>query len=830
MAILLAGAATASAGPDNRPVRLWSFSTIKQGAGKVKLDAGSQQGGLLRKHRTFGGAAFAFPESDPREKATGSLFSTASGQTYGVLAQAPSAAPFQPGLPKAGLTHLDQFQAYEKQSKKASLRLTITKAVVDAIDANHALLPSECPPRLDCNPIRGIVRFHARAYADSAGGDFFSVGGVAYIEGHEGRWLIQAATSADSRRPLWDDGDFSIDDDVDDLGTRSHAVAELAHKVTINVPLRSVREGELFAVHVSLDAEAIDGRGRESAVEAFIQDPQKLTPALVKTKGLRPRGKPRFREPAVKAPPAARCPEGGPRKAGRLQLSAPSYVTDESTGVPMFAARDPHGRDEGQGQRHRHHPRRLGRRRAATTGRPARPSRSPAGTPRRGSSRSRSSRTRRPRTPRRSRSRCRVPACAKLGAQRAADVTITDDDTPPVQPPSFTIGGTVDGLQGSGLVLTDLGTELTVAGNGPFTLPGTRADGLPYDVQVKTQPRNPDQVCTVSQGQGTLHGQRGRRRGPLRSADAAAGTGSDVRQRRPRVDAGGRREGRGRAHPADGGIVTAGRRAFNGGIDFALTRHDANGNLDTSFGTAGIVTTDLGTPTDEAFDMAAHPDGGFVVVGRTDATGSNRDFGVVRYTDDGKPDDGFGGDGIVTTDFAGQADQANSVAVQPDGKIVVAGLATTGGTTLADGDFALARYNTDGTLDASFDGDGLVLTDLGTTADVARAVVIRPDGRIVVAGTADGDVALVRYTDAGEVDTTFGDHGTRVTDFGSDDFANGVALTGDGHILVAGHTLGAGLNLDFALARYTADGALDDSFGTAASSRPTSAATTSPRT
>ena len=153
----------------------------------------------------------------------------------------------------------------------------------------------------------------------------------------------------------------------------------------------------------------------------------------------------------------------------------------------------------------------------------------------------------------------------------------------------------------------------------------------------------------------------------------------------------------------------------------------------------------------------------------------------------------FSGDGIVTTDFAGQPDQANAVAVQPDGKIVVAGQATTGGSTLADGDFALARYNTDGTPDMSFDGDGLVLTDLGTTADVARAVAIRPDGRIVVAGTADGDVALVRYTDKGEVDESFGDHGKRVTDFGSDDFANGLALTGDGHILVAGHTLGAGL-------------------------------------
>jgi uncharacterized delta-60 repeat protein len=814
VAILLAGAATASAGFDNRPVRLWSFSTIKQSVGKVRLAAGSQQGGLLRKHRTFGGAAFAFPESKPRDKATGSLFSTASGKTYGVLAQAPSAAPFQPGSPNGGLTHLDQFQAYEKRSKNASLRLTITKAVIDAIDANHGLLPSECPPHLDCNPVRGIVRFHARAYAESAGGDFFSVGGVAYIEGHEGRWTIQAATSGESRRPLWDNGNFSINDDVDDLGTRSHAVAELAHRVTITVPLKSVREGELFAVHVSLDAEAIDDRGRESAVEAFIQDPQKLTPALVKTKGLRPRGTPRFDEPAVKPPPAARCPEGGPRKAGRLQLSAPSYVTDESTGVPMLVLVTRAGGKKGKasvtvttsaGSAEAGSDYRETRKTVSFAGGDASPrlveipiledqAREAAQTFTVSLSR---------------------PRCAKLGAQRAAGVTITDDDTPPPQPASFTIGGTVNGLQGSGLVLTDLGSELTIAANGPFTLPGTRADGLPYDVHVKTQPRTPDQLCTVSQGKGTLHGANVRNVA-VHCAPPTLPPGLD-----PTFGSGGRVStpvGAGQAEAVlvqqDGGIITAGRRAFNGGIDFALTRHDANGNPDANFGTAGIVTTNLGTPADEAFDMAAHPDGGFVVVGRTDATGSNRDFGVVRYNDDGIPDNGFDGDGIVTTDFAGQPDQANAVAVQPDGKIVVAGLATTGDPTLADGDFALARYNTDGTPDRSFDGDGLVLTDLGTTKDVARAVVIRPDGRIVVAGTADGDVALVRYTDVGAVDTTFGDHGSRITDFGSDDFANGIALTGNGHILVAGHTLGLGLNLDFALARYTADGDLDTTFGT----------------
>jgi uncharacterized delta-60 repeat protein len=394
-------------------------------------------------------------------------------------------------------------------------------------------------------------------------------------------------------------------------------------------------------------------------------------------------------------------------------------------------------------------------------------------------------------------------------------VTIVDDDTPPALPPSFTIGGTVDGLQGSGFVLHDLGSELAVSGNGRFTLPGARADGLPYDVTVKTQPSSPDQVCAVSQGTGTIHG------ADVGDITVHCATPAPPPGLDPTFGSDGRVStpvGAGKAEAVlvqpDGGIITAGRRAFGGGIDFALTRHDTGGHLDLGFGTGGIVTTDLGTQADEAFDMAPHPDGGFVVVGRTDANSPNRDFGVVRYRDDGRPDTGFSGDGIVTTDFAGQADQANSVAVQADGKIVVAGLATTGGPIIPNGDFALARYNTDGTLDASFGGDGLVLTDLGTTADVARAVVIRPDGRIVVAGTADGDVVLARYTQDGELDSSFGDQGSTITDFGSDDFANGIALTADGQILVAGHTLGNGANLDFALARYRADGALDESFGT----------------
>jgi uncharacterized delta-60 repeat protein len=818
LAILLACAGTASASArfDDRPVRFWSFSEIRQGVGKVRVAGGSQQGGLLHKHRIFGSAGFNFPESQPRDRASGDVFSTASGKRYAVLAQAPTFNPFQAGSKKGALTHLDELQAYQKRSDKASLGITLSSTVLDAIDANHGLLPSECPSGRDCTPIRGIVRFHARAYAESAGGDFFSVGGVAYIEGHEGRWTIEAATSSDSRRPLWSSKLFSEDDDVGDTGTRSHATAELRQPLKLNVPLSSVRKGELFAVHVSLDAEAIDSRGRESAVEAFIKDPQQLKPALLKTRGLRARGAPKFREPRVKGPAAARCPAGPHRKAGRLQLSAPAYVTDESTGVPMFVLVTRTG-----GKRGKASARVTTRAGSAGAGRDYRKT-STTVSFRDGDASPRlvevpileDQEAEGEQTLSVSLSRAR---CAKLGTQRGAQVTIVDDDSPPARPPpSFTIGGTVNGLQGSGLVLHDLGSDLAIAGNGPFALPGTRADGLPYDIGVRTQPSNPDQVCSVSHGAGTIHG--------ADVSDIAVDCvtpalpsrldptfGGDGRVSPP-VGAG---KGEAVLLQPDGAIITAGRRSTGGGIDFALTRHDATGRLDTGFGTGGIVTTDLGSQTDEAFDAAPHPDGGFVVVGRTDGPGVfNRNVGVVRYKDDGGLDTGFGGDGIVTTDFAGEGDEANAVAVQPDGKIVVAGLSTTGGLVNPDADFALARYNTDGSLDASFGGDGKVTTDLGAETDVGRAVVIQ-NGKIVVAGTSDSDVALARYTQDGELDTSFGRSGSgiTITDFGSDNFATGVALTAAGQILVAGHTLGGALNTDFALARYDAGGGLDTSFG-----------------
>jgi uncharacterized delta-60 repeat protein len=251
--------------------------------------------------------------------------------------------------------------------------------------------------------------------------------------------------------------------------------------------------------------------------------------------------------------------------------------------------------------------------------------------------------------------------------------------------------------------------------------------------------------------------------------------------------------------PGGGGIVTAGWRTVGAGTDFALTKHDASGRLDAGFGDNGIATTDLGGAGDQAYDAAALPGGGIVAVGRTDAAGIVKlDFGMARWTADGRPDGA-----VVKTDILGGADQANAVAVQPDGKIVVAGFAIRNGI---DSDFALVRYLPGGTPDPDFGDHGIVTTDLGTRSDDARGLVIEPDGKIVVAGTAGEDIGLAIYTPGGRLEKS------TITKLGSEAVGTGVALTPDGKIEVAGYTLGAHVNRDFLLLRYQADGILDPAF------------------
>jgi uncharacterized delta-60 repeat protein len=164
-------------------------------------------------------------------------------------------------------------------------------------------------------------------------------------------------------------------------------------------------------------------------------------------------------------------------------------------------------------------------------------------------------------------------------------------------------------------------------------------------------------------------------------------------------------------------------------IDFALVRYNADGSLDTSFDGDGKVTTDFGASTDAGNSVIQQADGKLVVAGYSD-NGGNYDFALVRYNADGSLDTSFDGDGKSPRIWCGNDYGAISVIQQADGKLVVAGYSYNG----SNWDFALVRYNADGSLDASFDGDGIVTTAIGAANDYAQSVIQQADGKLVVAG------------------------------------------------------------------------------------------------
>jgi uncharacterized delta-60 repeat protein len=172
----------------------------------------------------------------------------------------------------------------------------------------------------------------------------------------------------------------------------------------------------------------------------------------------------------------------------------------------------------------------------------------------------------------------------------------------------------------------------------------------------------------------------------------------------------------------------------------------SSGQLDTSFSGDGKVTTAFASESvDEAHAVAVQSDGKIVAAGE-----SAGDFALARYTTTGTLDTSFGDGGRVETVFdLGSDDVASALAIQADGKIVAAGV--------SNNRFALARYNTDGTLDTSFNGDGKLMTHFAAgSADLALAVAIQADGKIVAAGVSNDRFALARYNTNGTLDTTFG--------------------------------------------------------------------------
>ena len=270
----------------------------------------------------------------------------------------------------------------------------------------------------------------------------------------------------------------------------------------------------------------------------------------------------------------------------------------------------------------------------------------------------------------------------------------------------------------------------------------------------------------------------------------------------------------------DGKIVTAGRA----GVHCALARHNSDGSLDSSFGVGGRVVTVFFGSGDQAFAIVLQPDGRILVAGTSYPGGRDGQFVLARYNSDGSLDSSFGVEGLVVTAFGVGSAGADAIALLPDGNIIAAGGFAYKNQIGIYGpsDFAIVQYHQDGSLDLSFGEDGMAIIKFISGNDVATTVIVQPDRKIMAIGTANNAAdgmnffAAARFNRDGSMDSSFGTHGRFLSDFaGRGGHARAAILQPDGKIVLAGDVVVGGLlnHSDFALMRLNPDGGLDSTFG-----------------
>jgi uncharacterized delta-60 repeat protein len=259
----------------------------------------------------------------------------------------------------------------------------------------------------------------------------------------------------------------------------------------------------------------------------------------------------------------------------------------------------------------------------------------------------------------------------------------------------------------------------------------------------------------------------------------------------------------------DGKMVVAGL-TLNSPQDFIIARYNTNGSLDASFGSNGVTVTDAGSSSDAITALAMQADGKIIGGGMSFRNGTSV-FALIRYTTAGKPDPTFGAAGIVITAFDNTA-SISGVAVQTDGKIAAAGDYNNG-----NGNFAVARYKTNGALDTSFDHTGTLVFSSGNNDNITSLAL--QAGRILVGGyfydpSGDSHFEIARVTSAGGVDASFGQGGFTTTAFGNSiELLEALAVEPNGSIIGAGYTEPPTGVAVFAMARFTTAGSVDSSFG-----------------
>jgi uncharacterized delta-60 repeat protein len=677
----------------------------------------------------------------------------------------------------------------------------------------------------DCRYWMSGLEATVKVQASSFSGPFYTIGGTVTVGGMRQNWEPKI-WRREAEHMLWKDGDLIFDSDVDGDGG-SHAHEILAANKPIPIPLSQFKKDDVFQVEVTMETRAVNFLQNESFILALFRDPLQGTGIATESTGLTQIEQ---RDDIPTTLPPISCTTGVDPAAGVLQFSSPTYTVPERVDRAEIAVE----------------------RTGGTTGPVSVHVATADATAQADDDYDAVSTDLRFADGEGGQALIEVPlrhdtvaeddetvtlvlsgvgGCATLGTQSTATLKILDNDRPLPPPQTHTISGAVTGLTGSGLVLRNVLSGGSVSPtNGPFTLPDALVDGQNYDVRVDTQPSNPIQQCTVTNGTGTIAGADITNvqvtcvgLAPSGSLDPTFGTSGRVITNISAFSSNVFNSRMGMALQSDGRILIAG--------GLTLVRFNSDGSLDSTFGTGGQAHVPFdGGSFDGAEDLAVQPDGKIVVVGVTDPGGQigKDDFALARFNSDGTLDQSFGTGGKTSTDIAGNTDIARRVRIQPDGKIVVAGHAIVqAAPSVFVQEFALVRYNANGTPDATFSrgGSGKVRDSAGRSFNDQRGLVIQSDGKILLAGiTADNgaaaptDAGLVRYWGdvhpgsvvAGDRDETFGalNNGTVESDLQlvSPDVDDAL-VTADGTVFVAGHAVIGG-SARFILAPFSGDGRL----------------------
>lgn len=817
---LMASACHDNTGPGPKPEQVgvereWQyFGAHPGGSSTVLLGARhGQNEGTINDNRPLGPLAIHPRGVSPI--AIAEVFSNDSATSYFVDTRAPRASTGGEDLDASGV-ELDQVYHYVVDAANPSLTYTLSDVFLEAIDASARFAtPAECrrkTPSEECDrPIQSRAEYGIWAHIGHHPDDIVSRESALTMVGNFSFWDFRLATE-DGDQPIIHLNDLKFDRDVDADGGH-HAQLSLVAPLHIPVPMSGAQVGDTVVVQTRMVAWTEDRRQSEDYASAYLRDPVNTDGARFEVSGMHLVPPPVTPIVPHVQQPAPACSAGG-GAAGTLQFDSTTFVSSESGFLSGTVTVTRTGGTSGlvSATVTTHDG-------TATAGSDY----TPVATVVRFGDGEGGSRT------------VQVPllgdsvveadetinltlgqpgGCATLGGQTTAVLTLRDDDTQ-APPSTFSVGGTITGLQGSGLVLHDRtsGAEVNPTADGPFTIIPGREAGFHYDIVVATQPSAPLQVCTVGNGSGTLDSAN------VTNVAVTCGSPPQVGGLDTTFGSGGRaitdigNGVTGMALQSDGKIVIVG--------DSKVQRLNPNGTLDTGFGSGGTAAfTFAGAIQNLPAGVAIQADGRIVVAGTIEPL-SGQQCAVARYTGTGAPDPTFGTGGHLLVDFHGAGSSCMDVAIDASGRIVLAGEAVLGSGVLLTGDFGVARFTSSGAPDSTFGGDGIVTVDAGGSSEWANAVKLQGDGRIVLAGRSapdggsDPTVAVIRLMADGRTDSTFHNNGIDAADPGlgaASAEAYDVVIQSDGKVVVGGQRL-VGAQFQYLVARFSQGGGLDPSFG-----------------